>query len=187
MEQRLDLIDIPYESILHGNHSCFNDEHKYHLELYYEKIIAAIAFADSHLPRSHCMYQKLYWNDELSILKKDSIGAYRNWRQNGIQNSGPFFEQKKACHSKYKRALRLAQSNDEQSKADALYSNLLDKNQTQFWKSWRNITNVKLTPEPRIDGCVKDSDIADTFRQSFEKVYCYSDTPEQGDLKNRFF
>ena len=98
METQLDWIDIPFDCLLHGNHLCSNDNHKYELEIYYEKIMSAIMFADAYLPRNFSIHQKSFWNQELSRLKQLSIDCYRIWHQNNSPSSGLLFDKKKEAH-----------------------------------------------------------------------------------------
>jgi hypothetical protein len=63
---------------------------------------------------------------------------------------------------------------------------LLSKDQVGFWKSWKEINQVKVPPVPRIDGCCNDTDIVNAFSDSFKKIYCNKHEDRHQALKNEF-
>ena len=184
MERCLDSIHVPH--IIHDDCICGNSEHAFLIECYYNDIIKCIHAADLLLPKRTPSVQKTYWNDELTILKNDSITAHDYWKLSGCPRSGPIFEAKKAAHYKYKLYLRKCQGDDNQNRMDALNNDLVGGHQNKFWKSYKhfNYSNSKTTSY--IDGLNDDSDIANCFANSFRSVYEMRDETTAQSLKSDF-
>ena len=54
--------------------------------------------------------------------------------------------------------------------SDTLCSNLQSKNNMGFWKSWKQLTNVRASNSSMIDGCINHKDIANAFAESYKSV-----------------
>ena len=63
----LDLIPVPFYTILHGNKCCNNEAHKEPIKSYFRDIETAVLHADLFLPRTVPTIQKpymlAYWLD----------------------------------------------------------------------------------------------------------------------------
>ena len=82
MENSLNLIDVPFYSLLHGNSICECKEHIFCIERYFLYIIKAIETARECLPKSRPGISKDYWSNELSSKKDASFDAHRIWCDN---------------------------------------------------------------------------------------------------------
>ena len=184
MERELDSLTIP--DIVHGKHICDNISHLHILETYYQNIVNAIAVADSVLPRCNPSNQKHFWNDELSKLKNESIDAFSLWKNSGRPRSGVIFDLKKSAQYRYKCFLRRCQKDLNREKNDELHNNLIGKDPIKFWKSWKSIHGSGRDNAIRIDGFVKDDDIANRFADSFRSVYQSNDPTRVSELSNQF-
>lgn len=124
---------------MHG--SCIRDdsEHIFAIEKYFSEVINAVNVADRHLPRVKPFVRKDYWNEELSNLKEASCDAFKLWKENGRPSTGPIRDIKVKAHLQYKRAIRTAKREFDQSSFDRMHVNLLDRNTFDFWKSWKGI------------------------------------------------
>ena len=55
--------------------------------------------------------------------------------------------------------------------SDDLCNNLLNKNYDDFWKNWNHLNGKVDVCSSMIDGCIDKQQIADTFAESFRKIY----------------
>ena len=184
MERCLDAIQVP--CINHDDRICSDCEHIFLIENYYRDIVHCIHTADLQLPKCIPSVQKTYWNEQLTILKNDSITAHDYWKLSGCPRSGPIFEAKKSAHYKYKLYLRKCQSSDDQHRMDTLNDDLIGGHYNKFWRSYKhfNYSNTKSTSY--IDGFNDDSDIANCFANSFKSVYETRDEDTAQRLKSNF-
>ena len=141
MTEYLDSITVP--NVLHGYHLCSNTDHIFLIEKYYNDLIDCIKSADTCLPRCKPTVQKQYWNENLNILKNDSIVAHDFWKLSNCPRSGPIFEAKKDSHYKYKLYLRKCRNDFNQSDEDKLNADLANGNMNKFWKSYKYFNNWK--------------------------------------------
>ena len=186
MRKNLSEIYIPFHSILHGNRRCFDDSHKMVLEQYYCDIMQAVVNAESILPKTNPNYERSFWDDELSQLKQQSIECDNHWKAFGSPKMGPVFECRKACHYRYKTELRRKKRDAEKEFNNNLHENLIGKNGTSFWSSWKKMNNSQDSTATRVNGMTDAKGIAETFATYFESVYADHDTPEHDGLKKNF-
>ena len=188
MDNCLQSVKIP--DILHGCKSCNDPVHLINIEQYYNDLVHCIKVADLQLPRSKPKSGKSYWNDELSVLKNDSIVAFDLWKISNCPSSGPLYEAKKNARYRYKLCLRRFQKERDQSYVDSLNSNLLDEStyygMHKFWKSYKFFNSSSVTQNGRINGFTNDGDIANCFANSFKNVYDTKDIPQSNRLRTEF-
>ena len=70
--------------------------------------------------------------------------------------------------------------------ADNIYSDLLNRDSTSFWKSWNSLNKVGNSHVSRIAGETDEKNIANVFASYFESVYSGHDTPEHNLLKDEY-
>ena len=186
MRTNLALISVPFHSILHGDKCCFDDSHKVTLEQYYCNIMSAVVKAESVLPKTNPNFERSFWDDDLSELKTRSIECNNYWKSVGCPKSGPDFDCRKACHYKYKAAVRRKKKSTEKMHNDKMKDDLLNKDSVAFWKSWKKMNGSRESTATRISGKTEAKDIADTFASYFESVYGDHETPEHEALKKKF-
>ena len=186
MADKLDSINVPFHVLLHGDRCCSDNNHKSIIESYYRQIVNAVCYADGLLPRTVPSSQRPFWSNELNDLKKSSIDCVEYWKRNGSPRYGPIFECKKSCTNRYKSAIRKARRNDNQRVNDSLYSDLLDRDHNQFWRTFRNCSKVSDSLVTRIDGETNPNGVAQAFKTHFENVYSGGDSPAHNKLKDEF-
>ena len=184
MEQCLDNCSVP--DILHGSHTCNDSSHISNIEKYYIDIMNCIKIADRELPRFTPTTRKCYWNEQLSVLKNDSIVAHDFWKLNGCPNSGPIYDAKKNSHYKYKLYLRRCKSDRDQDHVDSLNSNLVDGDQNKFWRSFNYYNNDYKRPDVYVNNLRNNVDIANCFADSFENIYASRDEFQSQLLHDEF-
>ena len=77
---------------------------------------------------------------------------------------------------KYKLAVRNTIKSYENKVSDELYDNLLEKNMSSFWKTWKSKLGAKPVHTTHVSGLSNDSDIAEMFACKFATI---------SDSKNR--
>ena len=184
MEQCLDAIRIPY--IVHGSHCCNETDHIREIENYYNNIVNCIKTADTQLPRCKPTTIKGYWNDDLSLLKNDSIVAHEYWKMNGSPRFGPIFEAKKNAYYRYKLFLKQCKNDFDQNRVDDLNEDLLNGDQNKFWRSYKYFNYSKCNQNSYIDGLSDNAQIADCFAKGFNEIYTTTDASQSSKLFNEF-
>ena len=184
MDDCLNGLIIP--DIVHGDHVCNNPSHLIAIEQYYCDILNCVKTADLQLPRCTPTTRKGYWNNELSMLKNDSIVAYDFWKLSNCPKNGPIFEAKKRAHYRYKSLLRRCQSKDDQKRTDDLNRDLLQGDHHKFWKSYKYFNYSKSGHSTQINGLNNDVDIANCFAANFKNIYESRDAGQSSRLKNEF-
>ena len=187
MESLLDSVQVPPD-LIHGNLYCSCNQHLFQLEEYVESLLAVLEKCDSLLPRksSHGKKGKDFWSDTLTQFKQESVEAYDDWQLHGHPSSGPIFEKKKSSHYRYKAELRRQQRLSAAKKSDEMSSNLLDKNFTSFWKTWRRVSQAHTPPVNRIGDAVTEPSIAAVFKSYFQEIYGQDQTAAHVNLKRKF-
>ncbi len=81
---------------------------------------------------------KFWWDQELNILKEESLKQDKLWKEESCPRSGTCFENYKRAKCKYKTAIRCKRAGEKTAISDSLYESLLQKNTTAFWKTWKS-------------------------------------------------
>ena len=111
-----------------------------------------------------------YWFDqELKMLKENSVATHRDWVAQGRPRQGYYFDLNKSAKYKYKSKLKEVKTDDRRSISNALHDALLAKNQSSFWKMWKSKFPSKRNTIPHsIDGDTDHTVIANKFAKTFE-------------------
>ena len=153
----------------------------------YEFLISALKLADAPLPRYKPGVEKDWWNDGLSELRDKSIEIHKIWVSGGRPRQGPTNEERLRIRASYKQAIRAAQRAPKQVVWDRLHSALAENETDTFWKSWRKIYNRnKSHLPPVVEGCSSGNDIANCFKNSFEKNSTPNNKENVEKLNQRF-
>ena len=187
MDSLLDSLHVPSD-IIHGNVYCSCEHHLFQIETYFNSLLSALETCDSILPRksTHGKKGKVFWTENLSQLKRDSVLAYDKWQLEGRPTSGPSFDHKKHCHYTYKAELRRQQRISAAEKSEALGNELMDKNFTGFWKTWKRISQTRNPPVNRINDAVTEQDIASVFQSYFQEIFGENSTEAHRVLQQKF-
>ena len=180
-----DLVTIP-PSILYGNCICTNDTHKHDLELYFSQLIDSISVADATLQRSCFRALKPYWSPELSILKRQSYICHKAWLDNNKPAVGVIHDDYILSRSNYRRKLRQEKRARLQSSNEKLYANLVEKDTTSFWRTWKSLSQSNDPLPPQIDGLTGNINIANRFSDVFSDIYRKNDTSSHNNLRHEF-
>ena len=65
-----------------------------------------------------------------------------------------------SCNAKYKLAIRDAYDSLEDRLSDDMYKHFVNKNQSEFWKSWNSKFRENVSKHVTINGKTEDADVA---------------------------
>ena len=113
---------------------------------------------------------KFWWNEELSILKKNAMDSNRMWVAAGRPLSGPLYISRQQSRMKYRKQLRESEQQSTLSYTNDLHEALLRKNGVAFWKCWKSKFESHGRPV-EVDNCVDNDAVAEKFSSHFASSY----------------
>ena len=111
---------------------------------------------------------KSWWNDELNILKHNTILSHDAWRSAGKPTNGALFQAKKHDKYAYKLAIRKFKHDNCNTINDSLLNAL--NSSYDFWKLWKAKLGTPKSLPCSVGGKTNHADIAEDFAQYFAKV-----------------
>ena len=131
--------------------NCLNQIHRDEIDELYASIVSALtkcshAFVST---GKHTVKDFIVpgWNEQVQELHDAARNAYLTWREIGKPRQGDVFIMMKLSRSKFKYALRKCKRDKETIIADNIAEQLCQKDDRDFWKNIKQMTNkkVKLT------------------------------------------
>jgi len=119
--------------------------------------------------RKHNFY-KYWWNEELNVLKNNSITSHKLWVENGNPRSGSIFESKNKARLVYKNCINQHKKEELSSVTNSLHDALICKNNATFWKMWKNKLGGKKPLATSINGLNDERSIANAFAEYFRGI-----------------
>ena len=107
-------------------------------EIYVNIVSILNTGATCFVPRRTNNFYKFWWDEEISLLKEESIESNRLWKAAGKPRHGPIFDKRQSCRLRYRQRLREGQRLTLSSYTNDLHECLLRKNGPDFWKSWNS-------------------------------------------------
>ena len=143
---------------------CFVD-----IQQEYDALVQCVKEADSILPRQKPGTRKEWWNENLSLLKNQSIEIHNVWKEQGRPSQGAIHRERLRIKAAYRLAIKDAQRAPKQQSWDRLHSAMESNETNDFWNSWRNMySNRNGQFAPVVEGCSSKENIAEAFKKSFE-------------------
>ena len=141
--------------------------------------------ANLFVPERRKNFFKYWWNQELDLLKADSIKFNDIWKLAGKPKHGQIFIDRTRARMQYRNKLRDCQRSEELRYSNELHDALMAKNGVVFWKCWRSKfdKNIKING---VDGLFCDQHIADKFQQHFSGVSEANDPEIAENLRATF-
>ena len=161
---------IEYQNLNPDNAFCFIDST-------YESIVTVLNDAAScTVPKHSQGFYKYWWNEELNVLKNQSISAHQLWVAAGRPRCGPIACKARAAKAQYKKSIRQYQQQEVNSYSNELNDALMKKNGPEFWKCWRAKfeNKAKVT---QVNGLSDPYEILIKFEEYFSKC-CANATPD---------
>ena len=138
---------------------------------YYEAIVCAINNAvDDCVPLLRPGSLKSFWSTELQELKQASIDAYKLWKLCDRPRDGLVNRLRLESKYKYKLAIKRAELQRDLEFDDELSNYYMQKDTNNFWKAWNHRFSRRSLSPSNINGCCKNDEIVEIFRNSFSYV-----------------
>lgn len=137
----------------------------------YDKLTSILqCCASMSVPLHYKGYYKFWWDQELDLLKEESIKSHTAWKLGGRPRSGPCFNKYKSDKLAYKLRIRNNQEDERLSYTNDLNDALIQKQGNTFWNCWRSKFSSKDKRPLKIDNLTNDADIADHFACHFKNI-----------------
>ncbi|MFM2293446.1 MAG: hypothetical protein RIS29_3259, partial [Bacteroidota bacterium] len=137
----------------------------------YDKLVATLQYCASlSVPKHEKDFYKYWWDQELDLLKDESIKSHNLWKLAGKPRNGPCFNKYRADKLAYKLRIRHCQENETLNYTNDLHNALMNKQGPDFWKCWRSKFGSKEQEVIQVDGLTNASDIAEIFVRHFQSI-----------------
>ena len=157
------------------------------IQNHYDALIQTLKSAAAPLPRTKQGVEKSWWTPTLTNLKNQSIEIHELWQSQGKPRDGPTQQERLRIKASYKLALKQAQRAPKQEQWNRLHSSMVSNDTDKFWKSWRTLYSKKNTHlPPVVDGKSDKKEIAEAFRQSFEKNAQPNNEQKVNEVNDKF-
>jgi len=179
-------IDVPHELL--ANDYSVDDETLILpvLDNFYRSIVSALFNASClTVPRVQHTFYKFWWDEELSLLKNNSIRAHKLWTSLGKPRSGDIFRAMLQAKYEYKTAIRNKEKQSKLEFTDELNDALMNKDMNSFWRTWQSKFSRKKV-SPVIDGLFEPALIAEKFADIFKAACAPNSAERHASLKDQF-
>lgn len=154
---------------------------------YYRRIVSALSAAEATcVPRKKVGSYKHWWDIELHELKIKSIESHKLWIAAGRPMSGEVYDRKRVCKAQYRRSLRLHQREATCSISNDLHDCLVQKDVSNFWKTWNSKFKRHKSQNASVGGFTKNTDIANAFADNFASVCSHNSLVQNDNLRAEF-
>lgn len=155
-------------------------------EIYNSVVNILCESAHSFIPRHQKSYFKFWWNQELDILKQNSITSCRAWREAGKPRQGAIHFKYKQDKLLYKKRIRENQAIETKSYTNDLHDALLRKSNQGFWKTWNSKFGNKSHKIVQVDGSADEQVITDKFSKYFEANCSSLSAERNSELRDKY-
>jgi exonuclease III len=177
----------------HASYGCASQENctEKHIDEIYVSIIEALKKAGNEaLPIHTKTSAKFWWNHDLQNLKLKAIDTHEKWLSAGKPRSGPIFQSRNAAKYDYRWHIKQEKLNEKKLVTDKLQSDLCNKSQNNFWKTWKTKFKIK-QKSPTVDGLKDNKEIskifADKVRATCSPHSRNKDDDYRSELASRLF
>ena len=137
----------------------------------YEKLVELLNTASElFIKKLKVNFFKYWWDHEGDLLKNESIVTHKNWCSTGRPMHGVIYEAKRKAKAAYKLYLKRNMLKDKEEISNALHESLLNKNNDQFWKTWKYKFGSNSKKKSSINGLRDENAIANAFSEHFAKT-----------------
>jgi len=109
------------------------------------------------IPLKKQNFYKYWWNEEVKILKTNSIQSHRSWVEQGKPRFGSFYDSKANAKFLNKNCLRQHKKDELSSATNELHDSFVEKDNVTFWKMWNNKLGGKKPVAICINGVCDDT------------------------------
>ena len=132
---------------------------------------ALTSASNNFVPQLRKNFLKFWWDEELSILKDESIETDKAWKVAGKPRQGPIYQKRQECRLRYRRRIRESEKISINTYTNELHDALMHKDGDDFWKCWRSKFDPRDCTYNQVDGCVDNNLIAKKFARHFDNLY----------------
>jgi len=94
----------------------------------YDHIITAInTAANAYVPKRKKNFYKFWWDEEINLLKDESIESNKLWKAAGKPRNDPIFDKRQKCRARYRKRIRDSEKSVLQSYTNDLHDCLSRK------------------------------------------------------------
>ena len=98
------------------------------IDMLYNNIVNVLnAAANAFVPRHKKNFYKYWWDEEMNLLKDESIESDKLWKAAGKPRHGPIFDRRQKCKSIYRKRIRECEKSRLTSYTNDLHECLLKK------------------------------------------------------------
>ena len=170
----LSKIIVP-QGITCNDPNCLNHIHRDEIDELYASIVSALKKCSHAFVSTGKNTVKDFivpgWNEQVQELHDAARNAYLTWREIGKPRQGDVFIMMKLSRSKFKYALRKCKRDKETIIADNIAEKLCQKDDRDFWKNIKQMTNKKVKLPTNIDGVHGDNDIVSMWKQHYAAIF----------------
>ena len=130
-------------------------------------------------------FSKFWRDEELTLLKDNSMNTYQLWTSLGRPRSGEVFGHLQQAKYEYKLAIRPKEKQNKEHFSDELNDALINKYMNSFWKCWKSTFSRKKVFKV-VDGVCDPSVIAGKFANMFKTVCSPNSAERHSSLKSQF-
>ena len=136
----------------------------------YEKLIIILNnCASLSVPQNQKGFYKFWWDQELDILKEESINSHNLWKLAGRPRNGQCFNKYRSDKLAYKLRIRKGQEEETTCYTNDLHEALMTKHGRAFWNCWRSKLGNNDQKPIQVDGLTDATEIANRFACQFQK------------------
>lgn len=176
------------QQVLESQHDVLSDTNIqrsaaiFQIELIYNTVVSILRqSALATIPLRVNNFYKFWWDEELNILKDESISSHRLWLAAGRPRCGPIACSARACKMRYKQRIRECQRLELSSYTNDLHEALMHKDGPTFWKCWRGKFDRVCNTPGQVDGASDEKEITEKFERHFAQ--CWSPNTAAGSKK----
>jgi hypothetical protein len=94
----------------------------------YADIVYVLTYATNvYVPRHNKSFYKFWWDEELDLLKDESIESNKLWKAAGKPRHGPIFDKRQSCRLRYRNRIKESEKSSLSSYTNELHDALMKK------------------------------------------------------------
>jgi len=150
--------------------NCKNEEHRYQINEWCERLIECCLGADDVFPHIKKKRNRPNWKEEVRPFKDDSIWWFNLWVQYGRPGEGIIFENMRESKRQLAYANRRNKRRQTQARTEKMAEAIVQNRSRDFFHEVRKL-KPKDSTAPSIDGHIDPKKIADHFADKYEDLY----------------
>ena len=172
LDDKLSIIDIPYDCINCTNVFCNNNEHAASIQQMHDDIISACIDASDNIPITKKNRKNLPgWNEFVSPEREKALFWRSIWINNGSPRQGYVADIMRRTRAKYHYAIRRIRNNSQLIKKRVMARAVAQKCSRQLWTEVRKLRDCQSNLANCIDKKTGSESIAELFSEKYRELY----------------